>query len=283
MQAPGEDAAGSPPSAARQDRKRSLQRHRGGLKHRKAPSKAPPPPSSAPCPFGCGCWFREKCSFSHCAEDIAVWQQERAAKKALIDIAAARKKARLEGRANRAPLTSLPNNQAPKNTAVAKEKMESDPAPVICAFVQDAFVKDEGASFTTDGNLLHIKSEHITGPGRNGYASIIGCDAKGELGDEPGHHARLLSRVKDGSTVQAAFTDVYFQRCNVAQQLSQTELGTRLQKSDTRHTPWKIKKHSDGSATLIPTQDNPLKVLIASCNIDPDILVYNVHIDWPGE
>lgn len=162
-----------------------------------------------------------------------------------------------------------------------KKKGQVEDTAVVCAFVKDAF-GDGGSSFKADGSQLHIKSEQITGPDKHGrYSSIIGCDAKGELGDEPGHHARLLSRVRDGSTVQAAFTDVYFQRCNVAQQLSQTELGTRLLTSDTRHTPWHIHKHSDGSATLIPTQDNPLKVLIASCNIDPDILVYNVHIDWP--
>jgi len=122
MQAPGEDAAGSPPSAARQDRKRSLQRHRGGLKHRKAPSKAPPPPSSAPCPFGCGCWFREKCSFCHPAEDIELWAKERAAKATLIDISATRKKARLEGRAARRSALSPLTNTATENTGAKKEE-----------------------------------------------------------------------------------------------------------------------------------------------------------------
>jgi len=120
MQSSGEDAAGTPSTAERAHKK--LPRHRGGVKHRKAPAKAPPPPSSAPCPFGCGCWFREKCSFCHSADDIEFWRKERAAKAALIDISATRKKARLEGRAARRSALSPLANNATENTGASKEE-----------------------------------------------------------------------------------------------------------------------------------------------------------------
>jgi len=263
MQAPGEDAAGSPPSLARQDRKRSLQRHRGGVKHRKATAKAPPP-SSAPCPFGCGCWFRDKCSFHHSAEDIAVWQEERAAKKALIDIAATRKKARLEGRSiRRSALSSLSNNTATatENTGAAakedKESCDGAASPVVSALVHHP-------------DCSNPSSEQMERAKRTNRQDIC-CQVFSILGS--------ATELPEPATVRACFLPAYFQKFATGPR-SPPE---HLKAHGTGWLQWKVtEKPQTAGRYLTLTQDGNHVKDCSSCSLSlEDLMLDLVHLSFP--
>jgi len=114
------DAAGTSPLAGAstsQPARKPAGRHshRGGKKHHRASppppreKKQPPPRSCAPCAFGCGCWFRHRCSHVHSPEDFAKWDEEKDHKTALIKLQADKLAARLAGRSARRSLSDISN------------------------------------------------------------------------------------------------------------------------------------------------------------------------------
>jgi len=265
MQSSGEDAAGSP-STAKRDRKRSLPRQRGGVKHRKA-SKAPPPPSSAPCPFGCGCWFREKCSFCHSDEDLAIWQQERAAKVALIDIAATRKKARLEGRSvHRSALSSLSNNntyEAPKNTGVAHKEVKESCKGTGSAVVS-ALVHHPDCSDPTSQQMERAKRSN---------RQDVCCQVFAILGS--------ATELPEPATVRACFLPAYFRSSPFA--TGPRSPPEHLKAHGTGWLQWKVTmKPLTAGRYLTLTQDGSHVKECDSCSLSlEDLMLDRVHLSFP--
>jgi len=266
MQSSGEDAASSPSTAERA--RKQLPRHRGGVKHRKASKKPPPPPSSAPCPFGCGCWFREKCSFCHSAEDIELWQKEREAKAALIDISAIRKKARLEGRsARRSALSPLSNNtmtlSATENTGAAgREDGGNRDGTATSAPIVNALVHHPHTSNPTSDQLERAKRTN---------RQDVCCKVFSILGS--------ATELPEPATVRACFLPAYFQKFATGPR-SPPE---HLKAHGTGWLQWKVTtKPQTAGRYLTLTQDGNHIKDCSSCSLTlEDLMLDLVHLSFP--
>lgn len=195
-----------------------------------------------------------------------MWQEERAAKKALIDIAAARKKARLEGRAaRRSALSPLSNNtmSATENTGAAgKEDGESyngatAPAPIVNALVHHP-------------DCSNPSSEQMERAKRTNRQDVC-CKVFSILGS--------ATELPEHPTVRACFRPAYFKKFATGRRVPPEHLKSH----GTGWQTWKVttKPHTAGRYLTL-TQDGDHVKDCDSCSLTlEDLMLDLVHLSFP--